>query len=68
VNEFVWIDLDMAVDFLAGLCFPRAAGEPPRCFRFSGRNLRLALLSTARSNYIHKTYVHDHHEKIRTSL
>ncbi len=27
MNEFVWIDLDMAVDFLAGLCFPRAAGE-----------------------------------------
>ncbi|MBE2973820.1 hypothetical protein [Priestia megaterium] len=27
-----------------------------------------ALLSTARSSYIHKTYVHDHHKKIRTSL
>ncbi|MEI2326301.1 hypothetical protein WKH45_19630 [Priestia megaterium] len=25
------------------------------------------LLSTARSNYIYKTYVHDHHKKIRTS-
>ncbi|MEB2264826.1 hypothetical protein LAV77_08510 [Priestia megaterium] len=27
-----------------------------------------ALLSTARSSYIYKTYVHDHHKKIRTSL
>ncbi|MET3687192.1 hypothetical protein ABIC37_002712 [Priestia megaterium] len=56
MNEFVWIARHTAVDFRAGLCFPRAAGS-----------LRLAIQLTARSNYIHKTYVHDHHEKIRTS-
>ncbi len=36
-------------------------------FRFSRRSLRLALQSTARSKYIHETYVHHHPKKIRTS-
>jgi hypothetical protein len=36
-------------------------------FRFSRRSFRLALQSTARSNYIHETYVSHHYEKIRTS-
>jgi len=61
-----WTACNTAVDFLARIRFPRAAGEPPprlrswgaHLFRFSRRSLRLAFQSAARRNETNKTYVH----------